>query len=296
MRILVTGVTGQVGWELVRSCQPLGDVVAADRMRIDLANPDSIRNTLRELRPDIVINPAAYTAVDQAEQDESTAQKINGEAVAVLAAEAAQIGCLLIHYSTDYVFDGTKSSAYIETDLPNPRSAYGRTKLAGEQALLASQGDWLCLRTSWVYASRGKNFMRTILRLASEREELRIVADQLGAPTSARLIADATALIAAHACVERRAGGFTSGIFHLTASGATSWHGFAQAIVDHARRDMGVTSLKAQRITPISTHEYPLPAQRPANSRMACTAIETRFGIQLPAWERGLALCIAECG
>ncbi len=230
-RILVTGVNGQVGFELLRACQPLGEVIGLDRRALDLTDPQAIRRVLREAKPDVILNPAAYTAVDQAEQDERTATAINGDAVAVMAEEAARLKALFVHYSTDYVFDGTKDGAYTETDTPNPQSAYGRSKLAGEQALQASQADWLCLRTSWVFASRGKNFLRTILRLAAEREELRIVADQVGAPTSARLLEAATAPVLPRARDERHNTNFASQILHLTAAGKTTWHGFANRIV-----------------------------------------------------------------
>ena len=293
-RILVTGVNGQVGFELLRACQPLGEVIGLDRRALDLTDPQAIRRVLREAKPDVILNPAAYTAVDQAEQDERTATAINGDAVAIMAEEAARLKALFVHYSTDYVFDGTKDGAYTETDTPNPQSAYGRSKLAGEQALQASQADWLCLRTSWVFASRGKNFLRTILRLAAEREELRIVADQVGAPTSARLIAEATAQIVGRTRHRNDRANFESGIYQLTAAGSTSWHGFAQTIVHEAQHAPSPPALKAARIIPISTEEYPLPARRPRNSRMSCAAAEARFDLKLPPWERGVALSIAE--
>jgi len=293
-RILVTGIHGQVGFELLRACQPLGEVVGLDRQTLDLTDPQAIRRVLREAKPDVILNPAAYTAVDQAEQDERTATAINGDAVAVMAEEAARLNALFVHYSTDYVFDGNKDGAYTETDTPNPQSAYGRSKLAGEQALQASKADWLCLRTSWVYAARGKNFLRTILRLAAEREELRIVADQVGAPTSARLIAEATAQIVGQSRRQTDRERFTPGIYHLTAAGSTSWHGFAQAIVDRARKSPSAPPLKVELITPIRTEDYPLPAKRPRNSRMSTAAFEARFGLKLPAWEVGVALGLEE--
>jgi dTDP-4-dehydrorhamnose reductase len=293
-KLLVTGVNGQVGWELLRSCQPLGEVVGLTREQCDLADPDSIRIAIREHKPDVILNPAAYTAVDQAEKEEVLATRINGEAVGVLAEEATRLGALLIHYSTDYVFDGTKDGAYLPSDQPNPQSAYGRSKLAGEQALQASNADWLCLRTSWVYASRGRNFLKTVLRLAAEREELRIVADQFGAPTSARLIADVTAQVVARAIIEKCEFRFTSGIFHLTATGVTSWHGFASEIVALARRTKLFATLKVAVITPLRSEDYPLPAMRPANSCMDGTSLQKRFGVITPGWKRGVELCTAE--
>jgi dTDP-4-dehydrorhamnose reductase len=242
----------------------------------------------------VIVNAAAYTAVDNAEKEEALATRINGEAPGVLAEEARRLGALLIHYSTDYVFDGGKPSPYLETDPPNPMGAYGRSKLAGERAIAAAGGDWLTLRTSWVYAARGKNFLRTILRLAAEREELRVVADQFGAPTWARLIAESTAQIVAAALRERATGTFASGIYHLTAAGETSWHGFASIIVDQARKVSLQPAPKVQRIVPITTEEYPLPAPRPRNSRMSLDGLERRFGLALPAWDRCLSLCLAE--
>lgn len=295
-RILVTGIHGQVGFELLRACQPLGEVVGLDRQALDLTDPQAIRRVLREAKPDVILNPAAYTAVDQAEQDERTATAINGDAVAVMAEEAARLRALFVHYSTDYVFDGCKDGAYTETDTPNPQSAYGRSKLAGEQALQASKADWLCLRTSWVYAARGKNFLRTILRLAAEREELRIVADQVGAPTSARLIAEATAQTLSNAQHERSTGHFISSILHLSASGATTWHGFATQIVDGHRALHPDRPLAVRAIHAITTADYPLPARRPASSRLDNTALQQRFSLHLPDWAIGTRLCLAELG
>jgi len=246
------------------------------------------------LRPDVIVNTAAYTAVDAAEDDEASARRVNAEAVGVLADEASHIGALLVHYSTDYVFDGTKEGPYVESDTPDPLGAYGRTKLAGENALAASRADWLCLRTSWVYAARGKNFLRTILRLAAEREELRIVADQVGAPTSARLVADVTAHVVARAAEWRRRGTFAPAVLHATAGGATSWHQFAARIVELARAAPRAPALKVQRVVPIGAAEYPTKARRPANSRMDCSELERRFGVRMPGWERGVELTVAE--
>jgi dTDP-4-dehydrorhamnose reductase len=292
MRILLFGTNGQVGWELRRALQPLGDVTAVPRSEADFDRPDSLRRWF-ETSPHVVVNAVAYTAVDQAETDGERALRVNGEAVAVLAEEASRCGALLIHYSTDYVFDGRATKPYTEDDATNPQSAYGRTKRAGETAIVSSGCDHVVLRTSWVFASRGKNFVRTILRLAGEREALRIVGDQFGAPTSARLIADCTAQIVARAMQEHAASRFRSGIFHLTASGRTSWHGLASHIVARAR-ERGIAPLPVRTIESIATSEYPVPAQRPANSSLDTRRVQERFGLRLPDWTVGVDLCLDE--
>jgi len=292
MRILLLGTTGQVGWELRRALQPLGEVVALARAQADFDDPESLRACFA-CEPDVVINAVAYTAVDQAETDEERAKRINTQAVGILADEAKRHGSLLVHYSTDYVFDGSGSGAYREDADPAPQSAYGRSKLAGETAIAASGCDHLVLRTSWVFASRGKNFVRTILRLVGERDTLRIVADQYGAPTSARLIADCTARIVAQAMRERQAGPFASGVFHLTASGRTSWHGLATRIVDRARA-LGMNPLKVVAVDAIASTEYPVPAKRPMNSSLDTTQVRERFGLHLPDWTVGVDLCLEE--
>ena len=293
MRLMLTGANGQVGWELRRSLMPIGDVIAMDRARCDLSRPRDLPRIVRELKPDIIVNAAAYTAVDQAEEEEQLATVVNGTAVGVLADAARKSGALLIHYSTEYVFDGTKESPYTEDDTPRPINAYGRSKLAGERAVVESAGDYLILRTCWVYAARGHNFLQTILRLARERDELRIVADQVGAPTWAREIADATALIVRQACGERARGDFTSGVFNVTAAGATNWHGFAEAILDQAMSRQGVQPNRI-KIHPISSAEYPRPAARPKNSRLAGERLRERFGIALSEWKQALALCMQD--
>lgn len=293
MKIAVTGVTGQVGWELVRCLQPFGKVVPLDRQNFDLGRPETLAATLKHIRPDVIFNPAAYTAVDRAESEAELAVRINAESVGVIAAEARSLGALLVHYSTDYVFSGEGDQPYRPTDPVGPRSVYGSSKLAGEEAVRASGADWLCLRTSWVYASRGKNFVRTMLRLACDREELRVVADQVGAPTWCRLIADASVLAMISALHERREGRFVSEMLHLSAAGAVTWHGFAEAIIDGARH-RGMLGLRASRVVPIATSEYPTPARRPANSRLDCRDFERRFQTVLPAWEAGLSLCLDE--
>ena len=281
MRILLTGRNGQVGWELERTLGPLGEVIAFDHSGLDLAKPDEIVARVREVKPDIIVNPAAYTAVDKAESEPDLAMAINGIAPGIFAEEAKRIGALLVHYSTDYVFDGEKDGPYVETDAPNPLSVYGASKLAGERAIAASGADHLIFRTSWVYANRGKNFLLTILRLAKEKPELRVVADQFGAPTWARDIATATALVLAR----RPAGAeIWSGIYHLTAAGRTTWHGFAQKIVELAGLSTPVAAI------PVS--EYPTPARRPRNSVLDHSKAESSFGLKLPSWDAAASRCL----
>lgn len=289
--ILVTGVNGQVGYELLRSLQGLGRVVGCDRSALDLDDPDAIRRVVREVKPTIIVNPAAYTAVDKAETDVRGARRLNAEAPRLLAEEAKQLGAALIHYSTDYVFDGTKDAPYVETDATNPQNVYGRTKLEGEQAITASGCDHLIFRTSWVYGRRGKNFLLTMLRLGAERPELRVVVDQIGAPTWSNTIATTTAHIVTQGFAAQRAGDYAwwrerSGVYNLTSGGATSWHGFTQAILGIS---MGET---APNVLPISASEYPVPAKRPANSRLAGDKLADTFGLHLPTWDEALRLCL----
>ncbi len=288
--ILVTGVNGQVGFELARSLQGLGRVVAVDRKQFDLSDLDQIRRVIREMKPSLIVNSAAYTAVDLAEKEEALAMRINGEAPGVIAEEAKRLNVALVHYSTDYVFDGTKSGAYVETDATNPQNVYGASKLAGEQAISASGCDHLIFRTSWVYGTRGKNFLLTMLKLGAERPELRVVADQIGAPTWSKTIATATAHVLAQSVAAEHDGWWRerSGVYHLTATGETSRHGFARAIFDIA---MGAAGPK---VTPIPAADYPVPAKRPENSRMAQDRLTERFGLRLPAWDEALRLCMGE--
>lgn len=288
MKILITGKNGQVGWELQRTLAPLGEVVAVDRQALDLANPDAIRTLIRAVKPDLIVNPAAYTAVDKAESEPEAAMAVNGMAPGIMAEEAKKLGAAMIHYSTDYVFDGSKAAPYTETDSPCPINVYGRTKLAGEQAIQAAGIPHLILRTSWVYGTRGKNFLLTILRLAGEREELKIVDDQIGAPTACRMIAEATAQILAQT---RGNLGDVSGLYHLTAAGQTSWHGFTAAILETRSRLMGAAS---PRLSPIPTSAYPLPAPRPHYSVMSNERLQHTFGVAIPAWQNGLSLCMDE--
>lgn len=299
--ILLIGSNGQVGHDLSEVLPRAGEVTALDRQKLDLTKPDEIRSAIRASRPAWIVNAAAYTAVDKAESEEALARAINAEAPRVMAEEARKIGACLVHYSTDYVFDGTKTAPYEESDAPNPQNAYGRTKLEGERAIQESGAPHLIFRTAWVYATRGRNFLLTILRLATQREELRIVRDQIGAPTLSGEIARATARV-----IERAAAGNrgpaplaeTAGIYHMTAGGATSWHDFAVAIVERARAASpqppwlvaatGGLPIIAQRITPIVTTEYPTPARRPAYSVLSTARLDRAFSVQLPDWQAQL--------
>jgi dTDP-4-dehydrorhamnose reductase len=294
MKLMVTGANGQVGWELRRTLAALGSVTALDRSQCDLSQPERLPELVRSLKPDVIVNAAAYTAVDDAEREEMLATTVNGTAVGVLAQEAARTGALLVHYSTDYVFDGRKDGPYSEDDPLCPINAYGRSKLAGETAVRQAGGCWLVLRTSWVYGVRGRNFLRTMLALMRERDELRIVADQIGAPTWAAEIAQATAALIESAVHERTEGRFASGLFHLTASGATSWHGFAAAILNGATQNALLAARAAPRLVPIASEDYPRPATRPKNSRLAGDRLRQRFGVALPGWDEGLSLCLEE--
>ena len=284
MRILVLGRSGQVGAALTQSLQDLGELVTLDRAQLDLSNSDAIRTALRELQPQMIINAAAYTAVDAAESDEATAFQINAEAPRVIAEESERLGAALIHYSTDYVFDGGKQGAWLEDDAPAPLSVYGHSKLAGEQAITDVGGNHLILRTSWVYGLHGKNFLLTMLRLAETRDELAIVDDQIGAPTWAVTIADATAAIIRDAGEPAQLAAL-SGIYHLCAGGHTSWFGFAQAIFSNA------SVQRKPKLRPITTAEYPTPAKRPSNSMLNTDKFRHTFG-DLPAWDDALQTCM----
>lgn len=283
--ILVTGVNGQVGFELIRSLQGLGRVIS-----LDLWNFSRIRNVIREVKPSIIVNPAAYTAVDKAEFDVSNAMWINGEVPGILAEEAAKSEAVLIHYSTDYVFDGTKAEPYVEDDTTNPQNVYGHSKLVGEQAIVTAKCSYLILRTSWVYGRRGKNFLLTMLKLGTEnRPELQIVADQFGAPTWCNTIAMTTAHIIMQGIVAQNKNWWSerSGVYHLAAAGATSWYGFAEAIFNL------VTSKHVPNLVPISTNQCSASAKRPANSRMALCKLSKTFGLYLPTWDEALRLCLS---
>jgi dTDP-4-dehydrorhamnose reductase len=299
--ILLIGTNGQVGKELNRRLPRIGDVTPLDRQRLDLTRPEEIRRAIRTSHPAFIVNAAAYTAVDKAESEESVARAINTEAPAVMAEEAKKIGASLIHFSTDYVFDGLKTFPYDEDDPANPQSVYGRTKLEGERAIQASDAAHLIFRTAWVYATGGRNFLLTILRLATQREELRIVRDQIGAPTLNSELARATTSILAQIC-GTEGGPFSlpdvTGIYHMTAGGETSWHGFADAILEEATQipatcpwfaaATGSLPLIARRVIPIATNEYPTPAQRPAYSVLSNARLNRAFSLQLPDWRKQL--------
>jgi dTDP-4-dehydrorhamnose reductase len=306
-RILLTGKNGQVGHDLQDFLPLLGEVVSLDRQQLDLSRPDEIRSVIRKIRPTVIVNAAAYTAVDQAEKEESLARAINAEAPAILAEEAKRIGAALIHYSTDYVFDGTKKSPYEETDPTDPINVYGKTKLVGEKAIRDSGVHHLIFRTAWVYSTRGKNFLLTILRLATEREELRIVGDQIGAPTWSREIAFATTQVLQR--VFDRVGNTSawaelSGTYHVTAGGETSWFEFAKAIFEEATKQAASPvpwfasatkgrPLLVRDVIPITTAEYPTPARRPAYSVLSNRRITSAFGIELADWRAQLGQAFA---
>lgn len=280
-KILVTGKNGQVGFELQRSLAALGEVVAVDVGDCDLADTSSIVSLVEKVKPALIVNPAAYTAVDKAESEPEIAYAINATAPKVLAAQANLLHIPLIHYSTDYVFDGTKEGVYVEDDPANPQSIYGKTKWQGDKNVASMCSQHVILRTSWVFGAHGANFLKTILKLALEREELKIIADQYGAPTSARLLADTTAVIA-QSLINGETGKF--GTYHLVASGETTWHGYASKVVELANT-LGIkTRVQPREIQPIPTEAYPLPAARPKNSRLSTQKIRNTFGIDIPDW------------
>jgi dTDP-4-dehydrorhamnose reductase len=294
MRLLLTGANGQLGWELRRSLARFGELAAMHRPDCDLAKPEQLSNVVSSTKPDIIVNAAAYTAVDLAETEVALAFTVNSTSVGVLAEEARKIGALIIHYSTDYVFDGRKDAPYTEDDTPNPINVYGHSKFAGEIAVHEATDAYIILRTSWVYASRGRNFLRAILSRARERPELQVVADQIGAPTWAHDIADATADIVQTAVRERATGQFHSGLFNVTASGAVSWHGFAQAILELAKRNGVLCGDSLPHLRAIRSEDYSSPAPRPKNSRLAGDRVKDRFAVSLPDWKLALTHCLAE--
>jgi len=290
-RILLISSSGQVGWELQRTLAPLGEIVATGRNRharlaVDLANPDSLVQAFNEVRPTLVVNAAAYTAVDKAESEPDVAKAVNAVAPGIIGELAARQGAAVIHYSTDYVFDGASDQPYREEDETGPAGVYGRSKLQGEQALLDVATDVLIFRTAWVYGQHGQNFLRTMLRLFAERDELRIVDDQVGSPTWSRMIAETTALIASQLKMEPARFGEKRGIYHLTAAGQISWFGFAQAILKNSEFDC--------RLLPIPSRDYPTPAKRPAWSVLDNTKLNDAFGLALPDWRHSLQHCMAE--
>jgi len=302
--ILLTGKNGQVGGELLRLLPQLGEVVALGHDQLDLSNPADIRRTIREVRPQLIVNAAAYTAVDQAETDKKTAQAVNAQAPGLMAEEAKKIGAALVHYSTDYVFDGTKKTPYDEMDSANPINVYGKTKFAGEQAIRSSRLPHLIFRTAWVYAKQGRNFLLTILRLATEREELRIVSDQVGAPTCASDVAAATTKILSRIC-ERNNRSFVfskvSGTYHMSAAGQTTWYDFAKTMLEEAEATSHIPEwlaaatkerpLIARRLIPISTQEFGSPTHRPAYSILSNSRLIQTFGVALPDWHAQLQCC-----
>ncbi len=294
MKILLLGKHGQVGWELQRALAPLGEVIACGRAEVDLEDLEALRRLVREIVPQAMVNAAAYTAVDKAESEPELSRRINTDAVALLAEEAQRLNGWLIHYSTDYVFDGSKDGAYIETDPTAPQSVYGRTKRDGEDAIRAAGCRHLILRTSWVYAVRGGNFAKTMLRLAKEREEIKVVCDQIGAPTSAELIADVTALCLYRLAHDVALAEQVSGTYHLTAGGETNWHGYAKFLIAEAQGHGAVLRTVSERVHPIPTSDYPLPAKRPANSRHDTQKLRDTFEIVLPPWQTQVKRLVAE--
>jgi dTDP-4-dehydrorhamnose reductase len=292
MKILLLGKNGQVGWELQRALAPLGDVIALDRHSAehcgDLASLAGLRATLQAVAPDVIVNAAAYTAVDKAETDQAVAWLINADATRIMAEAAAASGAWLVHYSTDYVFDGTGTAPWTEDSPVSPVNYYGASKLAGEQAITASGCKHLIFRTSWVYGARGNNFAKTMLRLAKDRETLNVIADQLGAPTGAELLAD----VVAHAIVKAQAEPGVSGIYHLAPEGEISWHGYAQFVIEFAKAQG--EALAVSTVLPIPTSAYPTPAARPLNSRLDTQKLRDTFSLHLPDWQRGVTRMLME--
>lgn len=293
MKILLLGKNGQVGWELQRSLAPLGELVALDRHLVDglcgdLSNLESLRATIRQIKPDVIVNAAAYTAVDKAESETELADRVNGLASGVMAEEAAASGAWLVHYSTDYVFSGQGVTPWQETDAVAPVNHYGASKLAGEQAIIAAGCKYLIFRTSWVYGARGNNFAKTMLRLAKDREALSVIADQIGAPTGADLIADVTVLAIQQVLGRPE----LAGLYHLAAAGEVSWHGYASHVIDFAKsqgEELAVTT-----VNPIETTAYPTPAHRPLNSRLNTQKLRDNFSLHLPDWQSGVTRMLRE--
>lgn len=294
MKILLFGKGGQVGWELQRSLAPLGDLVAldADSQNLcgDFTNPEGLAQTVRAVAPDIIVNAAAHTAVDQAESEPELARAINALAPGVLAQEAKRSGAWLLHYSTDYVFDGNGDKPWLETDPTGPLCVYGKTKLEGEEAIRATGCQHLIFRTSWVYAARGGNFAKTMLRLAQERDFLSVINDQIGAPTGADLLAD----VSAHAIRTALRNPDVGGLYHLVAGGETSWHGYASFVIDFARQAGIEIKVTPEAIQPVPTSAFPLPAPRPKNSRLDTQKLKNTFGLNLPHWQSGVARMLTE--
>jgi dTDP-4-dehydrorhamnose reductase len=287
VKILLTGKNGQLGFELQRALAPLGEIVAIDQADCNLADGEALRAVVRSVAPDLIVNPAAYTAVDKAESDQALAFAVNAEAPRILGEEGARLGALVLHYSTDYVFDGTKQGAYTELDAPNAQSVYGRSKHEGELALAKANPRHLILRTSWVVGAHGGNFAKTMLRLAAERERLTVVADQFGAPTSAALLADLSVLLVRQ---HQRDGGqdFPYGIYHTAAAGETTWYDYARFVIAEALAAGKTLKTTPDTIAPLTTDQYPTPARRPANSRLDTTRFRSTFDLRLPPWQEGV--------
>lgn len=294
MNILLFGKGGQVGWELQRSLAVLGHVTALDHDSTDhcgdFANPEGIAATVRALKPDVIVNAAAHTAVDKAESEPELARLLNATTPGVLAREAAALGAWLVHYSTDYVFDGSGTRPWVETDTPAPLSVYGRTKLEGEQLIQQSGAKHLILRTSWVYAARGGNFAKTMLRLAQERERLTVIDDQWGAPTGAELLADVTA----HAIRHLQQRPQDAGLYHLVAGGEVTWNGYAKFVIEHASKAQSAIKIVAKEVAPVPTSAFPTPAVRPHNSRLNTSKLQATFGLTLPHWQAGVERMLTE--
>lgn len=293
-KILITGIKGQVGFELQRSLAPLGQLIPISRSQLDLADVSAVTALLDKLQPDVIVNPAAYTAVDKAESEQAAAHAVNVAAPAAMAQWVKTNDALLVHYSTDYVFDGEKAQAYLEEDDVNPQSVYGATKQQGEAAITDTTNRHIILRTSWVFGAYGNNFLKTMLRLAAEREALSIVNDQIGAPTSAALIADVTAhIVRDYLAFGEEFIDECTGIFHLAADGETSWHGYAQYVITLAEQAGMMLKIKATDVKGIPSSDYPTPAKRPANSRLNTEKLKAVFDLQLPNWQDGVSHAFA---
>ena len=288
MKLLLTGCNGQLGFELQRSLAPLADVVAIGSAECDLSDEAALRALIQKVKPDGIINPAAYTAVDKAETDTAQARKVNADAPRIMGEEASKLGAFVIHFSTDYVFEGVGEQFYKESDATNPQNVYGQTKRDGELALQRSCPQSLIMRTSWVVGAHGGNFAKTMLRLAAERESLSVVADQYGAPTSAALLADVTAQLVGR-IKQQGQQGFPFGLYHVVASGVTNWHAYAQFVIAEAIKAGKAMKVHPETIKPIATSDYPVPAKRPANSRLDTSLFQQTFNLQLPHWEHGVS-------
>lgn len=294
MKILLFGKGGQVGWELQRSLAPLGDLVALDfdstEFHADFSRPDALADTVMAVHPDVVVNAAAHTAVDKAESEPDLARALNATSPGVVAEAARRVGALMVHYSTDYVFDGSGQRPWKESDATGPLSVYGRTKLEGEQLVAAAGPNHLIFRTSWVYAARGGNFAKTMLRLAKERDRLTVIDDQFGAPTGGELLADVTA----HAIRDTLRVPEKAGLYHLAAAGETSWHGYARFVLEQATADGAALKACADAVDPVPTSAFPTPAMRPANSRLDTAKLQQVFGLHLPEWQQGVTRMLRE--